>query len=68
MLYGPTSLPHPTYLMSNFSFPQPISQSKDTGIMFNRAKALGIIGQLKEADEAYKEAAHSSHGRDLQVT
>lgn len=35
--------------------------------MFNRAKALGLLGSLKEADEAYTEAANSAHGKDLQV-
>lgn len=35
--------------------------------MFNRAKALGILGRGKEADEAYAESAHAALGSDLQA-
>ena len=42
-------------------------QTKDTGVMFNVAKTLGILGRVKESDEAYSEVAHASLGRDLTV-
>ncbi|GAX74981.1 hypothetical protein CEUSTIGMA_g2427.t1 [Chlamydomonas eustigma] len=42
-----------------------LSMTKDPSIMFNRAKALGILGSVEEADVAYAEAAHASYGSDL---
>ena len=35
--------------------------------MFNVAKTLGILGRVKESDEAYSEVAHTSLGSDLTV-
>ena len=35
--------------------------------MFNRAKALGILGSTRDADEAYSGAARTAYGSDVQA-
>lgn len=40
-------------------------QGGDGGLAFNRAKALGILGRIEEANKAYVDAAHDTFGKDL---
>jgi hypothetical protein len=35
--------------------------------MFNRAKALGVLGSVRDADDAYSGVAQSAYGSDLQA-